>query len=193
MSQRSLLASLVALCARRAVLVLLIAAALAVASGWLAATRLAVTTDLGGLFNPSLPWKQRETELNQLFPQRDNLLVVVIDADTPEAADATAAGLMQVLSADTAHFTSVRRPDASPFFDRNGLLFLDKAALGTLLDQTIDAQPFLGQLVADPSARGLFAALSLVAIGVEQGANLGPFETALRGFHDTLAGAVRGE
>ena len=191
MVERSLLASLVALSARRAPLVLLVGAVLAVLSAGLA-TRLSVTTDLSTLFNPSLPWKQREAEMRRLFPQREDLLVAVIDAATPEAADATAAGLAAALARDGTHFRLVRRPDASPFFDQNGLLFLDTPSLSAVLDQTIDAQPFLGQLVADPSARGLFAALSLLAIGVEKGADLGPFGTALRGFHDAMATALRG-
>jgi len=192
MADQSLLASVVSLSARRATAVLLIGTVLAALSGWLAATRLSVTTDLATLFNPSLPWKQRESELRRLFPQHEDLLVAVVDAATPEAAEATAAGLAAALAADTAHFHFARRPDASPFFDRNGLLFLDRTALMGLLDQTIDTQPFLGQLVADPSMRGLFAALSLVAIGVDQGANLQPFEPALRGFHNVLAAALQG-
>jgi len=191
MVERSFLASLVALSARRASAILLIGAALAVLSAGLA-TRLSVTTDISTLFNPSLPWKQREAELRHLFPQHEDLLVAVVDAAIPEAAEATAAGLAAVLARDGAHFTLVRRPDASPFFDRNGLLFLSAPALSAVLDQTIDAQPFLGQLVADPSARGLFAALSLVGIGVEKGANLGPFATALQGFHDAMATALQG-
>lgn len=192
MVERSFLASLVALSARRAPLVLLVGAALAVLSAGLA-TRLSVTTDIGTLFNPSLPWKQREAEMRRLFPQREDLLVAVIDATTPEAADATAAGLAAALARDTPRFQRVRRPDASPFFDQNGLLFLDTPSLTAVLDQTIDAQPFLGQLVTDPSARGLFAALSLLAVGVEKGADLGPFGSALRGFHDAMATALRGE
>jgi len=193
MAERSLLASVVSLSARRITAVLVVGAVLAALSGWLAVTRLSVTTDINTLFNPSLPWKQREAELRRLFPQHDELLVAVVDAVTPEAAEATAAGLATALAADTARFHFARRPDASPFFDRNGLLFLDRPALATLLDQTIDAQPFLGQLIADPSMRGLFAALSLVAIGVEQGANLRPFEPALRGFDEVLTTALQGQ
>ena len=97
------------------------------------------------------------------------------------------------LAPDTAHFTFVRRPDASPYLEANGLLFLDPKPLQQVLDRTIDAQPFLGQLVADPSARGLFAALGLVAIGAEQGqANLAPFAPALRAFHQALSAAAAG-
>ena len=179
--------------ARRPLLVLSLAMLLGCFCVWLAATRLAVTTDVDGLFSASLPWKQREATMKHMFPQFNDLLVAVIDADAPEQADATAAGLETALLADHGHFRTVRRPDSSAFFDRNGLLFLDPAALETLLNQTIDAQPFLGQLAGDPTARGLFAALGLVAIGVERGqADLGPFTAALNGFDATLQSVIAG-
>ena len=165
---------------------------LAALCAWLAVARLGVTTDVDTLFDRNLPWKQREYELKRLFSQNTDLLVAVVSADTPEAAEATAEGLEKAMKADQ-QFHTVRRPDASPFFNRNGLLFLDKPVLQTLMDQTIDAQPFLGQLAADPSARGLFAALALVGMGVDQGQDLRPFEPALRGFHDTLAAAAAGQ
>src|SRR6185437_16554786 len=96
-------------------------------------------------------------------------------------------------AADHTHFASVQRPDSSPYFDREGLLFLSDDELQSLLDRTIDAQPFLGQLAADPSARGLFSALSLVGVGVQQGqADLKSFDPALRQFHATLASAIAG-
>ena len=178
--------------ARRPGLVVLLSLLLGAACIALAATRLDVTTDVDTLFSASLPWKQRETELKHMFPQFSDLMVAVIDADSPEAADATAAGLLDALAPNPL-FHRVTRPDASPFFDRQGLLFLDQDVLGKLLDQTIDAQPFLGQLAQDPSARGLFAALSLVAMGVERGqADLGPFTGPLQGFHAALASAVAG-
>ena len=179
--------------AGRARLVVAVGLLLAVLAVAVSATRLGVTTDTDLLFAPTLPWKQREAELKRLFPQQSDLLVAVIDADAPEAADATAAGLAAALTADTAHFRDVRRPDASPYFERAGLLFLDTPVLQHLLDQTIDAQPFLGQLAADPSARGLFAALSLLGMGVQQGQNLSSFTGPLNAFHVALAAAARGE
>ena len=186
------LARVVLASARRPMLVLVLGLVLAAACGWLAATRLQVTTNIDGLFAATLPWKQREAELKRLFPQFNDLLVAVVEADVPEMAEATAAGLAAALQADPAHFRTVRRPDASPYFGQEGFLLLDRPVLQALLDQTIDAQPFLGQLVADPSARGLFAALSLVAMGVENGANLTAFEAPLRGFHAALAAASAG-
>ena len=189
-----LLARLTRACARRASLVVLLGLFLAACGAFAAMHDLGVTTDTDALFANSLPWKREAAALDRAFPQFQNLLVVVIDAAIPEEAEATAAALARTLSADHQHFTSVRRPDASPFFDRNGLLFLDKKDLEHLLNQTIDAQPFIGQLVADPSARGLFSALSLVGMGVQHGqADLGSFAGALDGFHATLAQSLKGD
>ena len=185
---------LIALCVRRHLVVLLLAGLLAAGAVWTVATRLSVSTDTGGLFAKSLPWRQRSAVLQQAFPQNEDLLVAVIDADIPEEGEATAVALTAKLAPDRVHFQSVRRPDASPYLERNGLLFLDPKPLGELLDQTIDAQPFLGQLARDPSLRGLMSALGLIAQGLEAGqANLAPFEPSLRAFHNALAAAAKGE
>ena len=142
---------------------------------------------------PTLPWRQRAVELNREFPQFRDLLVAVVDARIPEEADATAGELAARLSADKTHFLTVRRPDANPFLEKEGLLFLQLKQLSALMDQTIDAQPFLGQLVADPSARGLFSALSLLGIGVTQGdADLSPYLSSIKGFHQAMADALDG-
>ena len=61
------------------------------------------------------------------------------------------------------------------------------------MDRTIDAQPFLGQLVADPTARGLFSALSLLGMGVTKGdVDLGPYLASLEAFHQAMADALSG-
>ena len=194
MTLPDLLARVVEHSRRRAVFVSLGGLALMLAMGWVGAARLGVSTDTDKLFAASLPWRQRQIVWDKQFPQFRDLLVTVVDADTPEQADATAAALAAKLSADPAHFSGVQRPDASPYFDREGLMLVDTAKLSDLLNQTIDAQPFLGQLNADPTARGLFAALSLIAQGVEHGqANLGPFAPALGAFHNTMRAALDGK
>jgi uncharacterized protein len=166
---------------------------LAVFAAWVASVHLGVSTDTDLLFKPSLPWRQQAVEMNRDFPQFRDLLVAVVDARIPEEADATAAELAAQLSADKTHFLTVRRPDASPFLEKEGLLFLKLKQLSTLMDQTIDAQPFLGQLVADPSARGLFSALSLLGMGVTQGdADLSPYLTPIKGFDRAMADALDG-
>ncbi len=185
------LAHLVEACRQRAGRVLLAALVLtllALAVSWL---RLGIDTNTGNMFAPSLPWRQREIAYDKAFPRDNNLIVAVVRGATPEEADATAAQL----AAAVAHVPSiraVRRPDAGAWFRRTGMLFLDTAQLKSLLNRTIDAQPFLGQLAADPSARGLFAALTLVAVGVEHGAATGPMQPALAAFHATLQAALAG-
>ena len=190
---RMMLVRLVDQSRRHAALVFLLALILVGLCGYAAKQRLGVSTDTDTLFRISLPWRQRQIAFDTAFPQGKNRLVAVVEARIPEQADATAASLAARLRADPAHFRTVEQPDVSPYFARNALLFLPTPALATLLDSTVDAQPFLGQLAADPSARGLFAALSLVAVGVQRGqANLDAFLPALRGFHATLAAAAEG-
>src|SRR6185312_5591956 len=76
---------------------------------------------------------------------------------------------------------------------REGLLFLDTKQLEALMNRTIDAQPFLGQLAADPSARGLFAALALLGVGVQKDqADLGPYLPTLKSFHQSMVKALDG-
>ncbi|MEA2768335.1 MAG: uncharacterized protein QOD93_1297 [Acetobacteraceae bacterium] len=178
---------------RHALPVVCVGVLLAVFAGWFASNHLGVSTDTDLLFKDSLPWRQQAAEMNRDFPQFRDLLVAVVDARIPEEADETAAQLAAALSADKAHFLTVRRPDANPFLEKEGLLFLPLKQLSGLMDQTIDAQPFLGQLVADPSARGLFAALSLLGMGVTHGdADLTPYLGPIKGFHQAMADALTG-
>ncbi|MDE2516307.1 MAG: MMPL family transporter [Rhodospirillales bacterium] len=178
---------------RAALLVVLGGLVLAGLAGWFASSHLGVTTDTDQMFAASLPWRVQKARLDHDFPQFTDLLVAVVNARLPEEADATAAALAKALAGDPAHFRSVTRPDDSEFLRRNGLLFLDVKQLTALMNQTIDAQPFLGQLVADPSARGLFASLALLGMGVTQGGvDLSPYLPALEGFHRAMAGALAG-
>jgi hopanoid biosynthesis associated RND transporter like protein HpnN len=193
MAPQRLLVEAVEFSRRHAIFVVLAGVLLAGFGVFCAYRFLGVTTDTALLFRQSLPWRQRQIAFDRQFPQFRDLLVAVIDARIPEEADATAAALAERLSADHSHFVRVTRPGASPYFSREGLLFLDRQTLQHLLDQTVDAQPFLGQLAADPSARGLFAALALLGTGVQHGeADLKPYGTALAAFHRALAQAAAG-
>ena len=189
-----LLVRVVDTCRRHALLVVLGGFLLAGFSAWFASGHLGVSTDTDLMFAPSLKWRQRAVEMDKAFPQFRDLLVAVIDAREPEQAEATAAELTAKLAGDTVHFASVRRPDALPFFHKQGFLFLEPKQLTALMDQTIDAQPFLGQLVADPSIRGLFAALSLLGMGAARGeADLTPYLPAIGAFHTAMASVLAGQ
>jgi hopanoid biosynthesis associated RND transporter like protein HpnN len=167
--------------------------ALLLVSLLLAFTRLGITTDTAALFDANLPWQVREAAFNKAFPQFEDLLVAVVDGVTPEIAETTANDLAARLEIDKTHIAAARRPDAAPYLERNAFLFLDTRDLAEVLDRSTDAQPFLGQLAADPSARGLFSALALLGVGVARGdADLTAYDPALRRFHQSLVDAERG-
>ncbi len=189
-----LLVGLVDFSRRNALAVLLAGVLLAVLSGWIVSQRLGVTTDTDLMFADTLPWRQNAIAMKRDFPQFQDLLVAVVDGRTPEEVDATAAALARAAATDTGHFRSVHRPDALPFLQKNGLLLLDADQLARLLDQTIDAQPFLGKLAADPSTRGLIDALSLLGTGVTKGdVDLTPYDSAMRAFHRSMSDALDGK
>ncbi len=154
----------------RAVLVIAAALLLAVASGLYAANRIAVDTDLDKLIAPNLPWRKLSQQLDAAFPQKVDLLVIVIDGRTPDQAEDAAVALAAKLRSEPSVFRDVRLPDLNSFFRRNGLLFLPKTQVQDYANQMIAAQPFLGSLAADPSLRGVFGAIDLMAKGVQQGA-----------------------
>ncbi len=193
MTLASLLEAVVTRACRAAGVTVLLGVLLGALCVFAAYERLGVSTDTDKMFAETLPWRQQGMAFDRAFPQFKDLLVAVVDGTTPEIAEQTAAALAAALSEDKAHFVTVRRPDASPYLEANGLLFLDAKTLGTLLDSTIDAQPFLGQLTADPSARGLFAALGLIGVGLQKGqADLAGFAPSLNAFHAALSGAIAG-
>jgi hopanoid biosynthesis associated RND transporter like protein HpnN len=154
---------------RFAVVVVLGCLAGAGALGWIAATRLGMDTDLDKLLSANEPWRQQEMAFDRAFPQFDDLLVAVVDGETPDAADDGAAALAARLAPRHDLFLGVSRPDANPLFRREGLLFLPVPEVAAVTAQVIEAQPFIGSLAADSSLRGLFGTLNLALDGVIRG------------------------
>jgi len=150
---------------------MVVAAALALVVGatWFAATHFAMSTDTAQLIDSRVDWRRDEIALDTGFPASRDLIAVIVDGATPEAAEIAAATLAQRLSADRIHFRSVRRPDATPFLRRNGLLLGTTADVRATTTALIAAQPFLGPLAADPSLRGVMTSLSTVLTGVGNG------------------------
>ncbi len=193
MTLASLLAELVDRTRRHAALVVAIGLLAGVVSGLYAMNHLGIITNTDEMFPKSLPWRQRQIALDRAFPQFHDLIVVIIRSRIPEAADATAKALVRALARDRVHFVSASDPAAIPFFGKEGLLFLPEAKLRPLLDRLISAQPLLGQLVTDPTGRGIFAALSLMALGlVHGGIDLAPYNSAFTAIHRTIAAALAG-
>jgi hypothetical protein len=161
--------------------------------GWVAATRLGMDTDLDKLLSANEPWRQQEIVFDRTFPQFDDVLVAVIDGDTPEAAEDGAASLAQRLEPRRDLFLSVRRPDDDPLFRRDGLLFLPTSEVAAITERIIDSQAFIGSLAADPSLRGLFGTLTLALDGVIHGdAAFSRLEVPLATISDAVAASLAG-
>ncbi len=156
------------------------------------ARNLTIDTDTDNLFASSLPWRQAQIEENKNFPQFNDLIVAVVRGDTPEEAAETAAALNAALNADKADFLSSRYPAGDSFYQNEGLLLLPPDDLAKLLTQIVAAQPFLGQLAVDPSARGLLTGLGLIAQGVQAGSDISPYNDALAGVRRNLEAAADG-
>jgi hopanoid biosynthesis associated RND transporter like protein HpnN len=142
---------------------------LALAAALYAVRHISIDSDTGKLVDPNLPWQQAAADLDQQFPQNKDLLVVVIDAKTPDQASDAAAEMARRMELRPDLFHYVRQPDANPYFRRFGLLFLPTPQVQDFADHMIAAQPFLGTLAADPSVRGVLDSIDLLAQGALRG------------------------
>lgn len=165
----------------------------AFAAGY-AARHLSITTDSSKLLSSSLPWRQQEIKLSALFPQRNDLIVAVVDATTAEGAEEAASGLAKALEGRKDLFRTVSRPDGGPFFAREGLLFRSLADVQNDTAQLIKAEPFLATLAADPSLRGVLGAISQSIDGIHRHkTTLEDIEPALAAIADAIQGVLQGK
>ena len=166
----------------------------AVLAGVYVSRHIAINTDSSKLLSSSLPWRQQEEKLNQLFPQRTDLMIAVIDGATPEAADEAADALVGALANRKDVVRTVTRPDGGEFFARNGILFLSVAEVQRNMDELIKAEPFLGTLAADPTLRGVLGAISQSLEGVRlKKTTLEDIRPAVSAIADALEGVERGQ
>lgn len=147
-------------CQDHAHVVLLLVIALAIACVTYIQGHFSVDTDSQDLISDKLPWRRAVKELDTLFPQLSNTLVVVIESGNPELADEAQQRLVAALSARKDVINDVFAFETQPFFRRNGLLFLELPALQALAGDLTKAQPFLGSLRDDLSLHGLFTLLT---------------------------------
>ena len=183
----ALVARIVGASTRFAWVVILVSLIAAVLAGLYISRHIAITTDSSQLLSEKLPWRQQEIRLNAEFPQRTDRIIAVIDAATPEAADAAAAALTAALEKETSLIRTATRPDGGAFFAREGILFRSVEEVRSDADALIKAQPFLGTLAADPSMRGILAAISQSIEGVRvKRATLEDLQPAVAAIADAL-------
>jgi uncharacterized protein len=156
-------------CVRHSALVIAAALVLAVLSTIYTARHFAIDTNINNLISERLPWRQNEIAFQRAFPQTVELILVDVAAPSPEAAKSAARDVLQALADKPDLFRSVRDQLDSPFFRRNGLLFLPPDQVAHYTEQLSNAQPLLSGLVRDPSLRGLVQALVGILDYAKQG------------------------
>lgn len=143
--------------------------ALAVAAGVYSHRNFAINTDVATLISPDLDWRKREIDFEKAFPGRNDMILAVVEAPTPELAREAGAELEKRLIPQTDKFISVRQAGGGPFFDTNGLLFLPTSEVAKETSQLASAAPLFDILVDDPSLRGLTGVLEFGLAGQQRG------------------------
>ncbi|MCZ6464573.1 MAG: MMPL family transporter, partial [Proteobacteria bacterium] len=124
---------------------------------------LGINSDNVDLVGKNLPSKINHERFAALFPNLENALLVVIDAETPELAREAADALSAALREQTEQFTDVYLPGGGSFFERNGLLYRSVDELDQFAVEMANIQPIIGELERDPSVANL---ASLVRAGL---------------------------
>jgi hypothetical protein len=166
---KSTIQGVVGACSRHPWPVIAAALILSLLSGIYAARNFAISTDISMLISPDLPWRQREIALEKAFPERAEMILVVVDGPTPELAQAAGRALAERLSAETKLIRAVKQPGASEFFRKNGLLLLPTEEVRQVTGKLAKAEPLISVLARDPSLRGLNDVLSMALFGVQRG------------------------
>jgi len=154
LSQR-ILTAWVALAARRPAAVLMLALALTLAAGYATVTTIGINTNTTDMLSEDLAFRRNDAAMRAAFPQFTDVLLIVVEADSPDAAGAAAKLLAQDLAGRPEVFVSIFYAEAEPFFRRNGLLYLDMPELLALSDRLAKVQPLLASLARDLSLSGL--------------------------------------
>lgn len=155
-------------CTRNAWTVIIVAALATFLATIYAIQHFAINTDINTLISKDLDWRKRELAFEAAFPQRNEMILAVVDAPTSELATQATAALIQKLST-LPNFHSIQQLGGGEFFNRNGLLFLPTKEVEERTQQLDEAQPLIEVVASDPSLRGLGQALSLALAGVQRG------------------------
>ncbi len=134
--------------------------ALAIAGATLAATTLGVDSDTTRMVSSKLEFRRAQLDYRDAFPNLENLVVLVVRGRSADEADAFVKDIVPRLRAREDAIEDVYAAAAEPFFDRNGLLFLNSAELDRVLGDLSRAAPFVRRLGPDPTLGDLLSTLA---------------------------------
>lgn len=128
-------------------------------SVWMVATRLSINTDSSDMISPDAPFRVAASKLNAAFPDLDDQVLIIVRSGTPDEASAFTEALAEKLAARD-EVASILAPPSEPFFQQNGLLFLEIEELEDLLAKLTNAAPLIERLGPDPTLATLLDALA---------------------------------
>jgi hopanoid biosynthesis associated RND transporter like protein HpnN len=149
----------------RAKAVLGLIGVLTVALAIYAAMNLGINSDNVSLVAEHLEARQNYLTFSRSFPNIENVMLVVIDGETPELAREATHTLRDALSERPDLFNEVYIPGSGPFFEKHGLLYRDLDDLDEFGLQISRVQPILTALEREPTVANV---ASLIQSGLEQ-------------------------
>ncbi len=141
-------------------LLILLTIALSAGSLYYTINNLGINTNTAEMLSQDLPFQKNRLRIEAEFPQDAGVIILVVDAQTPEETSLAAILLEQKLKTLPESFSSVYIPTENDFFSQQALLFLEQQELEELSEKLIDAQPFIGYLANHYSLDGLFEIIS---------------------------------
>ncbi|XUJ36920.1 hypothetical protein ACQ5SK_21870 [Bradyrhizobium japonicum] len=167
MTMNTAIITVVDFCSRRRWMVIVGGLLLLLGTASYTIARFSIDTDIEGLISKKLPWHERQVQLTHAFPQR--AILAVVSAPTPENAEMATNELSGALAKDPNLFPRVAQPDSGKFFERNGLLLGSTSEVQKTAEGLARARPFIAELAADPSLRGVMKVLVSTTEGVQAG------------------------
>jgi len=156
---------------------------------WLSATLLGVNTDTSEMIDDSVPYRVAQTEFENAFPDINAQILLIIRADSADALSIYSEDLATSLK-QAPNVEDVTHLPSDPFFQKNGLLYLETEELEDQLSQLTEAAPLIERLTLSPKTGTLFEALAQVADQETPAENA---ETLFHGVRQTLEANLQGE
>ncbi len=153
---------------------------------------LGVNTNTAEMLSQDLPFQKNRKRLEREFPQDASVIILVVEAQTPEETSLAANRLEQNLLAQKERFDAVYIPTDNDFFRQQALLYLDVDELEELANKLTDAQPFIGYLSQHYNLEGLF---SIITKALEHKDNKLPMDMAplLLAINETVENELQGQ
>lgn len=144
------------------------------AAGFYATTQFRVNTDQSSLIAPDSEFQQRFDQFREAFPTYRRTSLVMVESASRSAAANGAFDLAKALEARDDLFQSIFTTAAMPFFQQNGLLYLDTEDLTSQLDALVQAQPGIAIVANEKGLAGTLTLLNQGLTQLDEGGQLNP-------------------